>query len=120
MAPVPSETGWKRVFRGSWPLFAAAIALALLNALTLLTRGQPWGVTSAFTLWGSKIANGLGVDVASWGYWQGANAAALNTSIFADSTTVLNIGIIIGAFIASAAGGLFKFTHMNRPDYIGE
>jgi len=112
MAPVPTESGWKRIFRGSWPLFAAAIVLALLNALTLLTRGQPWGITSAFTLWGSKIASGLGVDVASWGYWQGANAAALDASIFADSTTVLNIGIIIGAFIASAAGGLFKFTQI--------
>ena len=31
-------------------------------------------------------------------------------SIFADSTTVLNLGIILGAFIASAAGVLFKFT----------
>ncbi len=117
MAPVPSARGWKRIFRGSWPLFAAAIVLALLNALTLLTRGQPWGITSAFTLWGSKIANGLGVDVASWGYWQGANAAALDASIFADSTTVLNIGIIIGAFIASAAGGLFKFTQITAGNF---
>ncbi|MGO2443719.1 MAG: YeeE/YedE thiosulfate transporter family protein, partial [Psychrobacter sp.] len=106
MAPVPSATGWKRIFRGSWPLFAAAIILGLLNALTLITRGQPWGITSAFALWGSKIASTFGVDVANWGYWQGTNAAALNASIFADSTTVLNFGIIIGAFIASAAGGL--------------
>ncbi|MGO1375167.1 YeeE/YedE family protein [Psychrobacter sp.] len=91
MAPVPSATGWKRIFRGSWPLFAAAIILGLLNALTLITRGQPWGITSAFALWGSKIASTFGVDVANWGYWQGTNAAALNASIFADSTTVLNL-----------------------------
>ena len=117
MAPVPSESGWKQIFRGSWPLFAAAIVLALLNGLTLLTRGQPWGITSAFTLWGSKIASGFGMDVASWGYWQGANAAALEASIFADSTTVLNIGIIIGAFIASAAGGLFKFTKITAGNF---
>ncbi|AAZ19105.1 possible TolB periplamsic protein [Psychrobacter arcticus 273-4] len=117
MAPVSSEKGWKRIFRGSWPLFAAAIVLGVLNALTLVTRGQPWGITSAFSLWGSKIANAFGVDVASWGYWQGANAAALNASIFADSTTVLNIGIIIGAFIASAAGGLFKFTTITKGNF---
>lgn len=117
MAPMPSARGWKRIFRGSWPLFAAAIVLAVLNALTLMTRGQPWGITSAFTLWGSKIANVLGVDVASWGYWQGPNAALLDASIFADSTTVLNIGIIIGAFIASAAGGLFKFTQVTAGNF---
>nr|WP_241878436.1 YeeE/YedE family protein [Psychrobacter sp. PraFG1]UNK04919.1 YeeE/YedE family protein [Psychrobacter sp. PraFG1] len=112
MAPLPTARGWKRLFRGSWQLFAAAIALAVLNALTLITRGQPWGITSAFALWGSKAASLMGVDVASWGYWQGANAAALQSSVFADSTTVLNLGIILGAFIASAAGGLFKFTQI--------
>ncbi|PID23066.1 hypothetical protein CSV61_01000 [Sporosarcina sp. P3] len=112
MAALPTERGWKRIFRGSWPLFAAAIALAVLNALTLMTRGTPWGITSAFALWGSKIASVLGFDVASWGYWQGANASALEASIFADSTTVLNLGVIIGAFVASAAGGLFKFTRV--------
>ena len=117
MAPVPTESGWRRIFRGSWPLFAAAIVLAILNALTLLTRGQPWGITSAFSLWGSKIASSFGVDVANWGYWHGANAAALNASIFADSTTVMNIGIIIGAFIASAAGGLFKFTQITLGNF---
>lgn len=117
MAPVPTEKGWKRIFRGSWPLFAAAFVLAILNALTLLTRGQPWGITSAFALWGSKIASNLGVDVANWGYWQGANAASLNASIFADSTTVMNIGIIIGAFIASAAGGLFRFSQITLGNF---
>ena len=117
MAPVPTESGWRRIFRGSCPVFAAAIVLAILNALTLLTRGQPWGITSAFSLWGSKIASSFGVDVANWGYWQGANAAALNASIFADSTTVMNIGIIIGAFIASAVGGLFKFTQISLGNF---
>ena len=117
MALVPTESGWRRIFRGSWPLFAAAIVLAILNALTLLTRGQPWGITSAFSLWGSKIASSFGVDVANWGYWQGANAAALNASILADSTTVMNIGIIIGTFIASAAGGLFKFIQVTLGNF---
>ncbi|GGF22948.1 hypothetical protein GCM10010954_22200 [Halobacillus andaensis] len=113
MAPVPSTSGWKRIFRGSWPLFAAAIILAVLNALTLMTRGAPWGITSAFALWGSKVAQFFGMDVASWGYWQGENAAMLESSIFADSTTVLNLGVILGAFLASAAGGLFKFSKLN-------
>lgn len=113
IAPVPSAKGWRRILRGSWPLFAAAIALAVLNALTLMTRGSPWGITSAFALWGSKIAMFFGVDVASWGYWQGENAAMLQSSIFVDSTTVLNLGVILGAFLASAAGGLFKFTRIN-------
>jgi len=118
MAPLPTEHGWKRIFRGSWPLFAAAIILAVLNAVTLMTRGTPWGITSAFALWGSKIAETFGVDVASWGYWQGANAAALQTTIFADSTTILNFGVILGAFLASAAGGLFKFSKVTPGNFM--
>ncbi|MCS4532702.1 YeeE/YedE family protein [Neisseria montereyensis] len=112
IAPLPSAVGWKRLLRGSWPLFAAAVALAVLNALTLMTRGSPWGITSGFALWGSKLASLGGIDVASWGYWQGNRAAILQGSIFADTTTVLNFGIIIGAFVASAAAGLFKLTNI--------
>lgn len=118
IAPLPSARGWKRIFRGSWPLWAAAIALAVLNALTLMTRGEPWGITSAFALWGSKVAQFIGFDVASWGYWQGEAATALNSSIFADSTTILNFGVILGAFIASAAGGLFKFTKITKGNFM--
>ncbi|WP_392454500.1 YeeE/YedE family protein [Chryseomicrobium aureum] len=118
MAPLPTEHGWKRIFRGSWPLFAAAIVLAVLNAVTLMIRGTPWGITSAFALWGSKIAETFGVDVASWGYWQGANAASLQATIFADSTTILNFGVIIGAFLASAAGGLFKFSKVTPGNFM--
>ncbi|WP_342528295.1 YeeE/YedE family protein [Chryseomicrobium sp. FSL W7-1435] len=118
MAPLPTEHGWKRIFRGSWPLFAAAIILAVLNAVTLMTRGTPWGITSAFALWGSKIAETFGVDVASWGYWQGANAASLQATIFADSTTILNFGVILGAFLASAAGGLFKFSKVTPGNFM--
>src|SRR5699024_7668143 len=53
------------------------------------------------------------IDVVSWGYWQGANEVVLNSSIFADSTTVLSLGVSLGAFLPSAASGLFKFNKIN-------
>lgn len=107
MKPLPSGKGWIRILRGSWPLWTAAIALAVLNALTLMVRGNPWGITSAFALWGSKAAMALGIDVTQWIYWSGDRAAALHQSVFADSTSVLNFGVILGAFLASTAGGVF-------------
>ncbi len=107
MKPLPSGKGFVRVLRGSWPLWVAAILLAVLNAITLIVRGQPWGVTSAFALWGSKAAMALGIDVTQWAYWSGDKAAALNQSVLLDSTSVLNFGVILGAFLASAAGGIF-------------
>ncbi|WP_260412401.1 YeeE/YedE family protein [Alkalihalobacillus sp. TS-13] len=107
MKPLPSGKGFARVLRGSWPLWVAAILLAVLNAITLIVRGNPWGVTSAFALWGSKAALALGIDVTQWAYWSGEKGAALNQSVLADSTSVLNFGVILGAFLASAAGGAF-------------
>ena len=47
----------------------------------------------------------MGVDVASWGYWQGS--AALEASIFSDITSVMNIGIILGALTAAGLAGRF-------------
>ncbi|MDQ0483172.1 putative membrane protein YedE/YeeE [Alkalihalobacillus hemicentroti] len=105
--PLPTANGWKRFFRGSWPIWTAAIALGVLNALTLVSRGNPWGITSAFALWGSKIALFLGIDVTQWGYWSGTKSAALEQSILTDSTSVMNFGVILGAFVAAGAGGAF-------------
>ena len=106
--PLPTTTGWKKVLRGSWPLFAAAIILAVLNALTLTVRGTPWGITSAFALWGGKFLNAIGADVSSWGYFSGANGEALKATVLADSTSVMNFGIMLGAFISASFQGTFK------------
>ncbi|KEZ54461.1 YeeE/YedE family protein [Metabacillus indicus] len=108
MKQLPTVKGWKKILRGSWPLFTAAIILALLNALTLSIRGNPWGITSAFALWGGKALMTAGIDVSSWGYFTGANGAALTKTVLADSTSVMNFGIILGAFISAAAQGTFK------------
>lgn len=108
VANPPRARGLTRVVRGAWPLWAGAIALAVLNAATLAISGKPWGITSAFALWGSKIAQGLGVDVASWPYWSAPkNAVALHTAVLADKTSVMDFGIMIGALAASAAAGTF-------------
>ncbi|WP_345241194.1 YeeE/YedE family protein [Pontibacillus salipaludis] len=107
MKPLPTVKGWKKLVRGSWPLLVAAVVLAILNAITLSVRGNPWGITSAFALWGSKALMAIGVDVSSWGYWAG-KTDQLTNSVFLDSTSVMNFGIILGAFIAAAAQGSFK------------
>lgn len=108
MKPLPTTVGWKKVLRGSWPLFTAAIVLALLNALTLAVKGSPWGITSAFALWGGKAMMATGVDVSAWGYFDGKNGEALSKSVFTDATSVMNFGIILGAFISAAFQGTFK------------
>jgi uncharacterized membrane protein YedE/YeeE len=108
-APVTSDhIGLRRFLRGPWPLVWGAIALALLNYATLALAGRPWGITSAFALWGAKVASGFGVDVGSWVFWQmPANAKALAAPVWEDITTVMDIGVMIGALLAAGLAGRF-------------
>ena len=108
-AAVSSEhIGLRRFLRGPWPLVWGAVGLALLNYATLALAGRPWGITSAFALWGAKVAGGLGVDVGSWPFWQmPANAKALAAPVWEDITTVMDIGIMLGAAVAAGLAGRF-------------
>ncbi|MDB6050902.1 MAG: hypothetical protein JWR17_3648 [Pseudomonas sp.] len=106
---VTSEhSGLRRFLRGPWPLVWGAIGLALLNYATLALAGRPWGITSAFALWGAKAASGLGVDVGSWVFWQiPGNAKALAAPVWEDVTSVMDIGIMLGALLAAGLAGRF-------------
>jgi uncharacterized protein len=91
---------------GPWSLVFGAIALAVLNWLTLLLAGRPWGVTWGFTLWTAKIAQTLGWNPATSEFWsQGTGSEALSQSVFADITSVMNFGIVLGAALAAALAG---------------
>lgn len=94
--------------RRAWPLAAGAVGLATVNIATLALAGRPWGVTSAFALWGSKAIAALGVDVAAWPYWSSpARAAELKASVFTDVTSVMDFGIMLGALAAASLAGRF-------------
>jgi uncharacterized membrane protein YedE/YeeE len=94
---------------GPWPLAAGALGLAVVNISTLALAGRPWGVTSAFALWGSKALSAAGIDVASWPYWQ-ARTADLSGNVLGDITTVMDVGIMLGALAASGLAGRFAPT----------
>lgn len=108
-APAGSQhEGLRRFLRGPWPLVWGAIGLALLNYATLALAGRPWGITSAFALWGAKTLSGLGVDVGNWAFWQmPGNGKALAAPLWEDVTTVMDIGIVLGALLAAGLAGRF-------------
>ncbi len=99
------------LLRGPWPLWWGAVALALLNFATLLVSGRPWGITDAFTLWGSQALLPLHPDLLFWDYWADSRAAAaLETSALHDQSTVMNIGLVAGAVLAAGLSGKFSPT----------
>ena len=103
IAPIPFT-----LLRGPWPLLAGAVGLAALNALTLWLAGHPWSITWAFSLWGGKVLQGAGVDLSQAAFWSGAfQQRALQNPILADITSVMDIGIVVGAGLAAGLAGRF-------------
>jgi len=98
----------ERLVFGPWTLVWAVVAMALFNLATLLLAGHPWTITFGFGLWGTKLWAAMGGDVSQWAFWQtGYAAKALNGSVLADTTTLMNFGIILGAMLAAALAGKF-------------
>jgi hypothetical protein len=97
---------WERLWRGPWPLLLAAGLLALFNLATLLIAGHPWSITWGFTLWGAKAAMALGWDPATAPFWVGGfQERALEGPLLRDTTSVMNIAIVVGALAAAALAG---------------
>ncbi len=100
------KPNWRSLLYGPWSLVVGGIVLALLNTLTLLLAGRPWGVTWGFTLWSAKLATLLGWNPTSSEFWsQESILEVLQASVFADVTSVMNFGIVLGAALAAAIAG---------------
>ncbi|MEM7444975.1 MAG: YeeE/YedE family protein [Pseudomonadota bacterium] len=104
--PLGKTDGSVSLVRGPWPLLWGAVGLAVLNAATLILAGRPWGITSGFALWGGKIADTAGFDLSPYAYWA-ARQGLLERSLLADTTSVMNFGIILGAMAAAGLAGRF-------------
>ncbi|NMH98177.1 YeeE/YedE family protein [Pseudonocardia acidicola] len=105
---VATSTGVARVVRGAWPMLVGAVVLAVLGAGVLLVSGGAWGVTSAFGLWGAKVLQLIGLHPQTWAFWQQpAQARMLAGPVLADKTSLTDIGIMVGAAVAAAAGGVW-------------
>lgn len=103
--PVPNRS---TLLYGPWSFTVAAVALSIMNFAILSVSGKPWGVMSAFALWGAKAATVAGLDVGRWTYWTSySNAAGLAAPLTQDVTSVTNVGIALGAMLAAAHAGRY-------------
>jgi uncharacterized membrane protein YedE/YeeE len=108
VAATSSSPYVQRLVFGPWSLMWGIAGLLVFNLLTMLVAGHPWSITFAFGLWGTKIWSALGGDISSWQYWASAYPArALSGSVLADTTSIMDIGIILGAMLGSALAGKF-------------
>ncbi|MGH1460615.1 MAG: YeeE/YedE family protein [Neptuniibacter sp.] len=110
--PLKELNNWKKYLRGPWPFVWGALALALLNFVTLAMTGRPWAVAVAYPLWGAKIAMlfEMELEFDFWSYWlQPGRESALAAPLTSDVNSVMNAGVLMGAFIAASIAGKFSF-----------
>lgn len=89
-----------------------AVILALLNILLFWYSKKPWGVTNAMSIWGAQFLNAIGFKTSHWLYFaeiQIQDKIGDYQPLFIG--TLLNIGIILGAFFASFIYKEFRIRH---------
>ena len=100
------EGGKASLFHGPWPMIWGAVALVILNFATLALAGKPWGITSAFALWGSKFLYLFDVEVTKWAYFA-KTPQVITNALTQDVTSMMDFGIMLGAVVAACAAGKF-------------
>jgi len=86
----------------------SAFAIGLLCIAVFAAGHHPWSVTFGFTVWGAKIATLFGADFSHAEFWQWAGPKrALGDSILSDTSSLTDLGMILGAMAAAAASAPF-------------
>lgn len=106
---ISNNETYQILFKNPFTYVAGAVMLAFFNVLTLVWSGNGWGVTGAFAYWGAWTLKLIGVDVSTWAAFTSESAAkTLAAGFFMDGTSVRNLGIILGALLATLLASQFK------------
>lgn len=99
---------YARVFTGPWPLLIGGAVLALGNFGVVAISGHTWSISFGFALWGAKALGAVGIDISQTEFWTWPYPArALKGSLFAEDTSAMNFGILVGAALAAGLAGKF-------------
>ncbi len=89
-----------------WSYTTGSVLLVGFATVLVVVTGAAWGVTGPLALWGGKILAALGINVDSWSVFNGAVA---KFNFWKSQPSVTNLGIVLGAFIATLLAAQFKF-----------
>lgn len=100
---------YKKLLKEPLTYVAGAVLLAVFQIAHLTVLGSGWGVTGPFANWGAWIYQALGGDASGWAYYASENMQkVLNSNFLADGGSIRNLGVIIGALLATLFASQFK------------
>jgi len=97
------------LLKDAFPYWLGGIFLGVLNIAHFATFGAPWGITTAFANWGAWVVQTLGFHPEKWAFYQApANAKMLAGGFLNDGGSILDVGIILGALLATLLASQFR------------
>ena len=89
------KEGHARLFGQQWAAWVGGILLALINIL-LFAFEKPWSAADGVRNWGNWVSNQLGLT----------DLIIISPHLY--STSILNLGVLFGAFAAALMAGQFR------------
>ena len=100
---------YKSWIKDAWPYLAGAVLLSLFQIVTLTSTGNPWGVSGVLANWGAWIYEAVGGSVDKWYYFSSEGATrTLDGGFMNHGGSLRNLGVIVGALIATLLASGFK------------
>jgi uncharacterized membrane protein YedE/YeeE len=95
----------EQFFKREWSYQTGAVLLALLAIALVTVTNQAWGVTGPFAIWGGKFLEWIGINADSWEIFNGTLA---KYNFWKNSTSITDLGVVLGAFLATLLAAQFK------------
>jgi len=100
---------FKKWIKNAWPYITGAVLLSLFQIVMLASTGNPWGITATLANWGAWIFQKIGGSPEQWYYFNRPEIqSSFEAGFFNDPGSFLNLGIILGALLATLLASQFK------------
>lgn len=101
---------YKKLMKTPLSYNAGATLLGVAATAHLAIFNKAWGVTGTFTVWGAKFFRFIGIETTQWNYFvtHSGMGKSIITPFLKDGGSIRNIGIIVGATLATLYASEFK------------
>ncbi|WP_195714231.1 YeeE/YedE thiosulfate transporter family protein [Paenibacillus sp. GM2] len=106
---ISSNRFYKKLLKEPFTYVTGAVLLGVFATAHLAVFSKGWGVTSAFADWGAWLYQLVGGSVDNWAYFSSEKAQkTLSNGFMNDGGSIRNLGIILGALLATLFASEFK------------
>lgn len=100
---------YKKLMKEPITYVAGAVLLAVFQIAHFSIFQHGWGVSTTFAHWGAWLFQAMGGNVNHWSFFADEKTqATLANGLIQDGGTIRNLGIILGALIATLYASQFK------------